>query len=311
MPKPVYALVGQDAYLQLAELGRIQRELGKDVQRIDFDGDRAELAEVLDELRSFAMFGGSKLVVMRDADEFISRFRHQLEDFLEEPPTSATLVLRVPSLPKNERISKIIAKVGEVIPCDPPKDLRSWIVRHAKDAHGLSLAPEAAHLLADYIGADLGRIDMELSKLALRVTAKLVSIKDLEGLTFQREQEMWDMTNELAFGRPDEALRRWRHLVQLDPSSEFRAVTWLTMWLEDMRQIQSGNLGKLAWKYKDRLPQVKKTAQTLGRDGIARATNLLAEIDQRSKSGLGDAAENVERFIVSFAKGVESEASQR
>jgi DNA polymerase III delta subunit len=300
MLKPVYALVGDDSFLQLQKLGQILRELGLDVQRADFDGESAQLAEVLDELRSFAMFGSGKLVVVRNADEFISRYREQLEDFLADPPQTATLVLRVASLPGNQRIAKLIAKVGAVDKCDPPADLRRWIVDHARSIHKITVAPDAAALLAEHIGADLGRLDNEMAKLALQVESGKVSADDVRGVAFQREQEMWDMTNDLAAGCPLEALRRWRRMCQLDSSVEFRAVTWLTMWLEDMRQLLAGNVGKLGWKYKDRLPQAKTTAQQLGRTGIDRAIDALAEIDQRTKSGFGGAAENVERFILSL-----------
>ena len=51
MAKPVYALVGDDSFLQLQELARIHAEMPADVQRTDFDGDSAQLAEILDELR--------------------------------------------------------------------------------------------------------------------------------------------------------------------------------------------------------------------------------------------------------------------
>src|SRR5690349_17267691 len=99
-PKPVYALVGPDSFLQLVKLREILSLLPPDVQRTDADGERAELAEVLDECRSFAMFGGGKLVVVRNADDFITKYREQLEDYCNAPSDSATLVLRCASLPK-------------------------------------------------------------------------------------------------------------------------------------------------------------------------------------------------------------------
>ena len=126
-------------------------------------------------------------------------------------------------------------------------------------------------------------------------------------VAFQREQEMWDMTNELATGNVVGALRRWRQLIQLDPSAEFRAVTWLGMWLEDVGAVvHGGNTSKLSWKYKNRLHQFMSSAKSLGKNGHARALDLLAEIDQQSKSGVGDAASNVERFILQLgpASGV-------
>ncbi len=41
-----------------------------------------------------------------------------------------------------------------------------------------------------------------------------------------------------------------------------------------------------------------QTAQQLGEEGLYRALNLLVEVDHQSKSGMGDAAENVERFLL-------------
>jgi DNA polymerase III delta subunit len=302
--KPVYALVGSDAFLQLEKLAGILRLMPKDVQRVDVDGERAELAAVLDELRSFAMFGGAKLVVVRDADEFVGRYREQLEDYVAKPADSGTLVLRLNALPKQQRIYKAIDKLGGIEPCEPPKDLARWALERARSSHRVTLAPDAAKTLVDLIGEDLGRMDNEIAKLAIEaegskqpVTAERVAA----AVTFQREQEMWDLSNALAAGDAPEALRRWRHFVQLDPSAEFRAVTWLGMWLEDVGCALRGDTKTLAWKYKDRLPQMIRTSKQLGAQGRARALDLLAEIDHQSKTGVGDAAANVERFILQLA----------
>ena len=46
-----------------------------------------------------------------------------------------------------------------------------------------------------------------------------------------------------------------------------------------------------------------KTVQTLGREGLERAQDLLAEIDFQAKTGIGDATANVERFILAMAAG--------
>jgi DNA polymerase III delta subunit len=44
-----------------------------------------------------------------------------------------------------------------------------------------------------------------------------------------------------------------------------------------------------------------KTATALGDAGVATAIDLLAETDRQSKSGVGNAASNVERFILAIA----------
>lgn len=304
--KPVYALLGEDSYLQVREINRIAAMMPADTQRLDLDGERAQLADVLDELRSFAMFGGGKLVAVRNADDFISRFRDQLEDYLASPSDSATLVLRVKTLAKNTRIYKSIGKAGEVLECAPPSEraLPGWIIAHAKQAHHLTIANDAAALLTDLIGADLGRLDNELAKLAVMCGGKgPIGVNEIGGcVAFQREQEIKDMTLELALGKPASALKRWRQLMQLDPSAEFRAITWLSMWLEDVGVVVTGgNTGKMAWKYRDALPVFLRVAKSLGPKRHASAVAMLADMDLRTKSGLGDAAGNVERFILSFA----------
>jgi DNA polymerase-3 subunit delta len=311
MPKPVYALVGPDALLQQEALHEIVAQLPPDAQRVDADGETAELADVLDELRSFAMFGSAKVVAIRNADEFVSRFRQQMEDYVASPSDSATLVFRFSSLPSNQRIYKAIAKTGQIMPCQPPKDLKPWIIQRGKAAHGLSINAEAAELLADFIGADLGRIDSELAKLALTYPSSRIGAGEIsQSVAFQREREMWDLTNALGGGDPAEAVRRWRQLVQGDSSAEFRAVTWLCIWLENVRKalamLREGQnafaIGQALriWP-RDLQQRFIDTVKSLGEPGRRRAIDLLAEIDYQTKTGVGDAAENIERFLLSLA----------
>lgn len=307
---PVYALVGEDAFLQLQKLLSLLSGLPPDTQRIDVDGERVELAELLDELRSFSMFSGCKVVVVRNAEALITRHRESLETYVNHPSTSSVLVLRVPVLPARERISKAIAKVGRIEDCSPPRDVARWASEQAVKAHKLTITPAAARLLAELVGADLGRIDNELAKLAIQYDGQKVDVPQVtQSVAFQREQEMKEMTIELAVGRPEQALRRWRQLVQLDPSTEFRAVTWLALWLADVSTVlaarRTGGDGtqKLSWKYKDRLSQFMSNAQKLGEAGVSRALDLLAEIDRQSKTGVGEAATNVERFLLTMGAG--------
>jgi DNA polymerase III delta subunit len=317
MPKPVYALVGDDSFLQLQELSKILREMPADVQRMDFDGESAQLAEVLDELRSFAMFGGDKLVTVRNADAFLKQYREQLEDYVAEPASSGVLVLRLSSLPASQRIHKFIKKNGQIIPCEPPKDLAGWAVAQAKSAQKVTLAPDAARLLAELIGGDLGRLDMEIAKLAINADGGKITLDTVSNnVAFTREREMWDLTNAMASGNTAEALRRWRQLIQSDPSAEFRAVTWLGIWLGEVGLVvtegpRSAGVNKLRWKYKgDAFDKFVAGASAMGKEGYAHALDLLTEIDKQSKSGVGDAAENVERFILALAPAAATQGTR-
>lgn len=308
----VYAIVGEDSFLQLQKLRSIIESLPPDVQRVDFDGATAELAEVLDELRLYAMFGGAKVVVLRNADEFVSRFREHVEDYLQHPAENSVFVLRFNTLPKTQRVYKFIDKAGKVEHCEKPTQaaLPAWIQKHAASAYSLAVQSEAAAMLADLIGDNLGRLDTELAKLAITINppAKLTAADVANLITFGREQEMWELTNALAQGNSTEAMKRWRQLMQTDPSSEFRATTWLTLWLEDVRYAisakQSGERAdpRKLWRYKgDQLRHFLANCDRLGPVGLQRAVDRLAEMDRNSKTGVGVASTNVERFILDSA----------
>jgi len=301
MLKPVHALVGGDLFLQLDALAELLRAAGADVQRIDLNGETAQLADVLDELRSFAMFSSRKMVVVREADEFVSRFRESLENYVAKPVPDSTLVLRMESLPKVQRIYKLIAKTGQIHECEAPADVVGWIIRRAKDAHKLAISRDAAEVLFDLIGSDLGRLDNELAKLALQSEGRADAAAVRESASFQREQEMQALTQALAIGQMAEALRRWRGMVQFTQAAEFRAVTWLCMWLEDVYTfLTQPEAFRNTWRYKTCMREFQQTCRRIGAARAAELINDLAETDYRSKSGFGEMADNVERFLLSI-----------
>lgn len=307
MLKSVYALVGNDVFLHLEKLAQILRSADANAQRIDVDGLTVGIGDLLDELRSFAMFSTHKLVVVREADDFISKYRETLEQYVAKPSSSSTLVLRVTSLPKNQRIYKLITDTGEVCDCNAPKDPTAWIVQHARTVHALTVGPDIARVLFNLLGNDLGRLDNELAKLALHAKGPLNAATIQSTVSFQRDQEMWHLTDAIGAGNVTEAIHRWRHLVQLDASTEYRAITWLTIWLEKVRKalamrrrgVKDFIIAKdlKIWPREQQQPFFH-TAAALGETGAARLINLLADIDHRSKSGLGDMAANVERFLL-------------
>jgi DNA polymerase-3 subunit delta len=305
------ALVGEDLFLQLAALADLLRLLGADIQAVDKDGETAELADVLDEARSGTLFGGGKAVVVRSADTFLTKYREQLEEYVAHATGETMLVLRLNKLPTNQRIYKLIEKTGQIIKCDAPKDPTLWIVERAKTAHRLVIANDAARLLADLIGNDLGKLDNELAKLALLSKDGRAQMADVEGaVAFQREREIWDFTNALGAGDTAGALKRWRQLIQLDSSAEYRAVTWLAMWLENVRKaLAMMRRGESAFAIgqtlriwpRENAEKFARTAKEMGEAGLASAVDLLAEIDFQTKTGVGDASRNVERFILAMA----------
>jgi len=310
----VVAIVSSDPFLQGEAVREFVRTIPNDPQRIDFDGETAKLADVLDEVRSPSMFGGLRVAVVRDANDFITKFREQLEDYCAAPSDAGILVLRCDSLPKTQRIYKAIDKIGKIIDVAPPKqfELQNWIIVRAKSHHQAQITPDAARSLAEMIGADLGKLDSELGKLALQTTTGRIEAQHvLSVVVFQREQQMWDMTDQLTAAKPDEAVRRWRHLVQTDPSSEFRAVTWLALWVEKAARalslrkmrVPSSEIAKelKIWPAQN-VDRLIATAERVGETRLLAAVDQLVELDRSIKSSGTDVAASVERFLATIVK---------
>ena len=171
--KPVYVLFGDDAFLRDAARKEIVASLIGDadpqvcVASLDAT---AELADVLDELRTLPLLAPHRAVIVRDADAFVAACREQIEKYLKAPSETASLILMVSSWPKNTRLYKIVDRCGKAIDCGVPErgDLGKFL-RDAAGKRGKKISPAAADLLQQWIGRDLAALTAEIEKLSLYV----------------------------------------------------------------------------------------------------------------------------------------------
>jgi DNA polymerase-3 subunit delta len=243
--------------------------------------------------------------------------RARLEKFITaiadgSETVAGTLILRISSLPSNQRLYKAVQKAGEVVKCDPPKkaELPAWVLKRCKSVHRVEIEPAAANQLAELVGDDLGRLDSELSKLAIQCDGGKITAKDVAGsVSFQREQEIWEITTLLGRGVTKQAVERYRQIVQADPSAQYRMITWLGILLENYRTLliakdRNLNLSGVAKSlriFDDRvLREYLTAAGKLGRAGVTERLARLTDLDRRIKTGLAEAAEGIERYIATL-----------
>jgi DNA polymerase-3 subunit delta len=103
-----------------------------------FAGKDADLQTVSDELRTVSMWGDRRLVVVEDADEFVTKYRPGLEKYAQAPAKKSALVLDVKSWPKTTRLAKQVAQTGLEIECTELKGVALWVVEGGPDAHRTS-----------------------------------------------------------------------------------------------------------------------------------------------------------------------------
>ena len=167
--KPVYVLSGKDLRLRDEARQRIVSQIigDSDPQLClgTFDST-AELVDVLDELRTLPFLAPHRVVIVRNADAFISANRVALEKYLDAPAASGTLILMVDSLDSRTRLAKKIPTVGEVIDCSTPTgpQLVSWICDYVIKA-GKQIDRSTASLLVQFAGENLAMLTNELDKL--------------------------------------------------------------------------------------------------------------------------------------------------
>ncbi len=210
--KPIYILHGNDAYLRdehrRALLAEIIGQADPQVCVAAFDAT-AELAVVLDELRTLPFLAPRRVVIVRDADAFVSAHRDSIERYLESPAESGTLVLQVAAWPSNTRLYKLVAKVGQIIDCTQPdvRELPNWITLAAA-RRKKKIDRDAAELLAVWIGADLAALDSELEKLCLFIGNRpAIAMADVSSLVASTAGPgPFDLTNAIIAGNAKGAL---------------------------------------------------------------------------------------------------------
>ncbi len=214
-PRPVCAAFGDEPFLKRQVLLRLrQAVLGEgegDISLATFEGKTAKLPDVLDELSTLAMFGsGKRLAVVEEGDDFVTRYRAELEDYVDKPVSTGILILELKSLAANTRLYKAIDACGFLVECKAPaaaatsKWLRSW----AGQAHGFQLDASAADALVDLVGPELGLLDQELAKLALTVgsggSVGVDTVRQMVGSW--RARTTWEMLDAAMDGRTAAAI---------------------------------------------------------------------------------------------------------
>lgn len=173
---PVYAVYGTDHYLIRESIAAITRAVfpaSDDEPAVTrYAGSQASLADVRDELFTLPFFSRRRLVIVEEADGFVTKHRKDLEAYVEKPSASGTLVIQVKQWTATTNLAKRVEKAGLAIECNalPEKQaakVTSWLTQYAKSRCGAQLDPAAANLLVELVGLEIGILTAEVEKLAV------------------------------------------------------------------------------------------------------------------------------------------------
>ncbi len=284
-----------------------------EVETFTFDGARASLADVLDELRSFSLMQTYKLVIVDEADQWVKTHRAAVERYAENPVDHATLVLRSTTWHKGN-LDKLIAKHGGVYKCDAlkPAEAQAELVRKAKEAYGVPLPPAAAGMLVERLGVELSRLESELAKLSLMVApGQPITPALIEQVVGRSSDEQAYVVQEavlhaIASGRPGEPIAKAHDLVELGGQADvlvnyFVADTIRKLAIGLMARranVTESEIAKRAKVWGPRQRVYFEALRKLDEARVGRWFDAAVDADARSKSGLGTPLRNLERFCV-------------
>lgn len=215
--QPLYVLHGDEHFLKRQVL-LVLRGLAFGTASGDFDfstheGDKAEFAAVHDELQTIPFSSPRRLVVVENADPFVTRWRSTLEKYVEalagRKTIAGVLVLDVRTWTASTRLAKMVES-SRVITCKAPANHRvpAWCVKWCKARHDKELNAAAARMLVDLVGGDMGQLDQELEKLSVYVgAASRIEARDVDELVGRSQSaSIFKIFEQLSLGRPGEAL---------------------------------------------------------------------------------------------------------
>lgn len=281
--KPVYVLHGSDDFLRrqrrqeitAAIVGQADPQLAV----ASFDAT-AELASVLDELRTMPFLAPHRLVIVSEADEFVTRHRESLEKYLAAPSSNGSLMLLVHAWPSNTKLAKLAQAVGEVFDCASPNEaqLPAWLAKLAQ-LHGKKLHKQAAVLLGQCVGNNLAQLDNEIEKLCLYIGPRAeITEADVAATTIASAgPARYALSNAIEAGRTSEALAALRGMITRR-GEEFKVLGALG-W-----QVRQQMSGRGSWGGY-RPPQPAGRANPLPALSPRKSMRLLLEADISLKSG--------------------------
>ena len=177
--RPFYLLMGEESYY-IDRLSRYMSEhiLTPDEQgfnQVTLYGSDAKVTGqyVVETARRYPMMAPKWVVIVREA-QLVKGIEKDLEVYLRQMPESTILVICYPgkSVDKRTAFYKAAVAKGVVLESVPlwEDEVADWIGRYAAEMR-IGLTPDAAALLADYLGPDLNKISMEMDKLLVALPA--------------------------------------------------------------------------------------------------------------------------------------------
>lgn len=169
--EPVYTLVSEEPVLLDDAIAALRQRALAGAMAPDFNRDELRAGETpitraLDAAGTLPMMAPRRWVWLCDIERLKAKDLEPLLGYVKAPAPTTVLCLTGHKLDRRTTAGQRLAKATAFFQLAPPRqhELPGWIRRRAKE-RGIAIEPDAASLLADLVGSDLGPLDRHLDKL--------------------------------------------------------------------------------------------------------------------------------------------------
>ena len=179
--KPIYFFMGEEPYYidQLADYiaNNVLTEEERGFNQMVLYGRDVTLDDVVSQAKRFPMMAERQVVIVKEAQDLSrailaqpEKSKNTLEAYAENPQPTTVLVFcyKYKKLDKRKRVYKALSKNGLIFESKKlyENQVGDWI-RRVMTGKGYTVEPKAAHMLVEFLGTDLSKINNELEKLRL------------------------------------------------------------------------------------------------------------------------------------------------
>jgi DNA polymerase-3 subunit delta len=301
---PAYLVKGDDASLVAQEVRTLLAQLvGDRDQSLVVEeaggpvGEDVNVAAVVDACLTPPFLIDRRVVVLRDAGRLLTADVPRLIEVVEDPLPSTILVLVAGGGTIPAPLVKAMTAHGHVVDVSTgrPADRKSWLSEHLRGAP-VKLDPQAAQLLGQHVGEDLGRVEGLLSALAAaHGEGALITANELRPYLGEAGNvPRYELTDAIDRGDAASALAVLHRMLEAGGLAAIQVLSTLHSHFANMLALDGASisgereaaavLGIPAYPAKKALEQSRR----LGSARIAQGITLLAraDLDLKGESGL-------------------------
>ena len=316
---PMYALFGEEDFLKRmcrdAIIARAVGDSDPEFAVTNFPGDKLDYTTVRNELSTMPFLCPMRVLVIDQADSFVSAHRESLEKYIANPSKIGVLILDVKTFPETTKLAKAMPEGAKIV-CKSPTEnkLTQWCGTWTKSAHAKTITSDAVGMLIGLIGPQMGLLAQELAKLAVAVGVRTeIDANDVDTFVARnRTANVFGIMDAVGEGHPAVALGILVELLDSgeEPLKLMGALTFQLRKLASVARLTRDGLslgpamdsaGVAKW------PQARQSTERqlrhLGRKRLSQLSDMLVEINLGLKGGSPLPSRlQVERLIVRLAR---------